>query len=398
MKVLFLSQVLPFPPYPGDRVRAFNWLRFLGKRYEIHLLSFVESEDELKYIPRLKDYCSGVETILRRPKRAFKAKFLNLFEKMPYCVRQFHTESMEKAISHSLQSNNYNLIHATHLAMAYYVQNIKGIAKIAEPIDCITRSYFQQWQKARSLINRGKSIVDGRRIKKYEASIYRQFDYCIVASSKDKDFLERLSPGLTVTVISNGVDIEHFKPQAIATEEDFPSLVFTGAMGYPPNEDAVFYFCTDILPLIEKSYPNVKLYIVGNNLSAKLKRLASRRANVILTGFVDDVRNYLAKATIFICPLRTGTGVKNKVLEAMAMGKATISSSIGQEGINALAERDIIIADNPNRFAQRTIELLSNKNLRDKIASNGRRIIEANYNWDMLADKLDKIYQAFKRG
>ena len=169
-------------------------------------------------------------------------------------------------------------------------------------------------------------------------------------------------------------------------------------MGYPPNEAAVFYFCTDILTLIEKSYPNVKLYIVGNNLSAKLKRLASRRANVILTGFVDDVRNYLAKATIFICPLRTGTGVKNKVLEAMAMGKATISSSIGQEGINALAERDIIIADNPNRFAQRTIELLSNKNLRDKIASNGRRIIEANYNWDMLADKLDKIYQAFKRG
>lgn len=394
MKVLFLTRILPFP-YSGNSVRTFNWLRFLGKKHEIHLLSFIESEDELEYIPRLKDYCSCIKTVLRKPEQGFKLKFFYLFGEMPYCIRQSYSESMQKMINDSLENNSYDLIHANHLMMTYYIQNIKRIAKIAEPVDCLTRNSLQQLHKGRGFMDKIKAFIDWRKIRSCELSVYSRFDYCILASVKDREFLERLSPDLKVSVISNGVDFEYFKPQA--TKEDFPSLLFTGDMSYPPNEDAVFYLCSDILPLIEKSYPDVKLYIVGKRPSYKLERFISHRKNVILTGFVEDIRTYLAKATIFICPLRRGTGIKNKVLEAMAMGKAVISSSIGQEGIDALPERDIIIADNPKTFAQRTVELLSNKDTRDKIALNGRKIVEANYNWKIFADKLDKIYQELKK-
>jgi len=390
MKILFLSPFLPLSLSSGGRIRTYNWLRFLGKKYEIHLISFIESEDELKYIPELKNYCSRIETVLRRPVRGFKIKFFYLFGKMPYYIRQFYSVSMERTIKDSLENNGYDLIHGTHLTMAYYLRDIKGIAKIAEAIDCLTRNSLQQLHKGRSLKDRIKAFIDWRKIKRYETSLYPRFDYCIMASSKDKGFLERMSPGLKASVIPNGIDVEYFSPQAV--KEDFPSLIFSGEMSYPPNEDAMFYFCTDILPLIEKSYPDIRLYIVGGSLSSKLKRFTSCRTNVILTGFVEDIRPYLAKATISICPLRMGTGVKNKVLEAMAMGKAVISSSIGHEGIEALSERDIIIADNPEGFAQRTIELLSNKDLRDKIALNGRKIVGANYNWKICADRLDKIY------
>lgn len=395
MKILFLSPFLPLPFYSGGRIRTYNWLRFLCKKHEIHLISFIESEDELKYIPEIRNYCARVETVLRKPVRGFKFKFFYLFGNAPYYIRQFYSESMDKIIKHSLENNSYDLIHATHLTMAYYVRDVKGIAKVAEAIDCLTRNSLQQLHKGRNLIDRLKAFIDWRKIKRYEISVYPRFDNCIIASSKDKEFLERLSPhsGLKISVISNGIDTEYFSPQAV--KEDFPSLVFTGDMSYPPNEDAMFYFCADILPLIEKSYPDIKLYIVGGNISPELKRFISGKKNVILTGFVKDIRPCLAKAVVSICPLRVGTGVKNKVLEAMAMGKAVISSSIGQEGIDILPETDVV-TDNPEGFAQRTIKLLSNKDLRDKIAFEGRKIVEASYNWKIFAERLDKIYQELK--
>jgi sugar transferase (PEP-CTERM/EpsH1 system associated) len=396
MKVLLLTHLLSYSRRQTNRIRAFNWLKYLSQRHEIFLVSFVDSAEEMAHLEELKKYCCGIEVVLRRPRRGLLCRLANIFQGAPYFIlTQFTSPEMQAKINQVLRENKFDLIHVYSLAMAQYVCKVRGVGKILDAGDCITRHYLQEWMSPISLRDRVSSFIDWAKMRNYEPKMFFGFEKSILVNPIDREVISKKNPGLSIEVIPYGVDLEYFQPQDV--EEDFPSLIFTAGMHYLPNTDAIVHFCLHILPRIEKKYPQVKLYILGEKSCQKLNRLAEKKKNIILVGFVEDIRNLMAKASVFICPMRLGTGNKTKVLEAMAMAKAVVSTSIGAEGYNLVSGKEILIADDPENFSGAVLRLLDDKRLRGSLGVNARKKAEEEHNFEALAQKMDAIYSAVGR-
>ncbi len=234
------------------------------------------------------------------------------------------------------------------------------------------------------------SYIDWLKTVNYEPTLYSSYDRCLLVSAVDRGYLHKKNPILPIEIATIGVDYDFYQPGV--GEEPSNSLVFSGDMNYIPNNDAMIYFCSSILPLIEQKYPAVVLYIVGKNVSRKLAMIARKKPNIILAGFVEDHRQVIWKSTVFICPLRIGTGVKNKVVEAMAMGKAIVSTSIGAEGIPIVSGHDIFIADKPDVFADAVIRLLEDASTRRQFGIRARELVVREFDMKKIALIVDAIY------
>lgn len=391
MKILFLTPLLPYPPQGGDRIRTFNLLKDLGIKHEIWLLSFVESPDELRHVHALEKSCREIHTVPINTKRGFVNRFTNLFESRPYfTAKQFASDEMKQRLDILLKAHHFDLIHTSTLAMAQYTYDLQGIVKILDGIDAVSRNYLQQWRMPTGLRNRVLSYIDWLKTVNYEPTLYSRFDRCLLVSTVDRAYLYKKNPLLPIEIATIGVDYDFYQPSV--GEESTNRLVFSGGMNYIPNNDAMIYFCSSILPIIEQKYPAVLLYIVGKNVSPKLAMIARKKQNIVLTGFVEDHRRVIGQSTVFICPLRIGTGVKNKVLEAMAMGKAIVSTSIGAEGIPAVSGQDMFIADKPDAFANAVIRLLEDANARRQLGVRARELAVREFDRRKAALIVDAIY------
>jgi glycosyltransferase involved in cell wall biosynthesis len=216
-----------------------------------------------------------------------------------------------------------------------------------------------------------------------------RFDKAVLASAADRDFLLQSWGPLPLSVVANGVDLDYFRPQPAA--QDSPSLVFVGDLTYFPNEDAVLYFCSKILPLITKRCRPVRFYVVGRGGANRLFKAASQ-PNVVFAGFVSDIRPIVAEASVVVCPLRIGTGIKMKVLLAMAMGKATVSSSVGVEGIAVRQGEHVVVADTPGEFSAAILRLLEDAGLRRSLGLSARALVEREHDWGRLAERWNELY------
>jgi sugar transferase (PEP-CTERM/EpsH1 system associated) len=391
MKILFLTPILPYPPNGGDRIRTFNLLKYLGGKHEIWLLSFIESPAELRHIPALEKYCREITTVLIDAKHGFRHRVSNLFENRPYfTAKHFASDEMKQKLDTLLNAHRFDLIHTSTLAMAQYTYDLQGIVKILDGIDSVSRNNLQQWRMPTGLRNRVLSYIDWLKTVNYEPSLYSRFDRCLLVSAVDRAYLHKKDPRLPIDIATIGVDHDFYQPGL--GEESTPGLVFSGDMSYIPNNDAMMYFCSSILPMIEKRNPSVLLYIVGKNVSRKLAMIAQEKPNIVLTGFVEDHRQIIGKSTVFVCPLRIGTGVKNKVLEAMAMGKAIVSTSIGAEGIPVVSGHDMFIADNPAAFANAVLRLLEDANARREFGVRARQLVVREFDMQKIALTVDAIY------
>jgi glycosyltransferase involved in cell wall biosynthesis len=294
---------------------------------------------------------------------------------------------MVKKVQSVLQKNKFDLAYCTR-AMANYALNIP-LPKVVQPYDAVYDWHRQLYLKGKGI---GKLIygISYKMTSMYEKEIYKRFDACLIVTQRDKDLLTSLCPQINCEVLPNGVDTEYFSPMDV--EEDFPSLVFVAEMGTLTNVHSILEFYDKIYPLIRKELPQTKLYLVGRKPSAEITNLAADQS-VVVTGYVDSVKPYIAKSSIFVAPLILGTGIKNKVLEAMAMGKCVVTTSIGAQGINAVSGKDLIIADDPNEFATWVVNLLKDKQLRQKLGDNARRIIESQNSWKKIAERLDQIFR-----
>jgi sugar transferase (PEP-CTERM/EpsH1 system associated) len=254
--------------------------------------------------------------------------------------------------------------------------------KILDFVDIDSRKWYYLSSAVRfpySLIYRTES----RRLARYENILSERFDYCLVTSSYERSLLTDNSH---VAVLPNGVDQQYFSPQHVPTDG---SIIFTGVMNYFPNSDAVMHFHRHIFPLIRLEFPSIQFIIAGMRPTAQIRKLADRHTTV--TGFVPDIRACLAKAAVCVVPLRIAMGVQNKILEAMAMGVPVVATSIANRGINAVPGEDLLIADDPDRFAAATIRLLQDPYLRQTIRKNAKRFIDRNFRWEMNMKRVDKL-------
>jgi len=404
VKILFLLFVYP-SLHQGTGLRHFHLLRCLSKRHDIALISFKDPTDRWDYTSELQEYCSVVKSVpLVIPKRLLSFKMIqvimhatkntfspqNIYSRIP---NLFYSPKIQRELKELLSAESFDAIY-THPFMGFYVANV-NLPKIIDFIDANSQYYYQMYKLRGNALIRMYYLFRYLTVKNQEKRLYKSFDIRVVISPFDKDILESYLPNSNFFVIPNGVDINYFT--RTDTEENFPSLVFVGSMAQPHNVNAILYFYNEIYSSIQRRIPEVKLYIVGSNPSNELLKLTSDES-VVVTGYVEDIRPYLAKASVALAPMISGTGLKNKILEAMAMSKPVVSTSIGVRGIDVTPEENIIIADEPTEFGDRVVELLSNAKLRERLASEGRRLVETKYSWERMADMLNELLeQAVKR-
>jgi len=388
---LFLTSRLPFPPIGGDKLRVFKFLEFLSKENYITLFLFIDNKFQIPDIEVYKKYFSRIEIIYLPPHISYLNCIIGLFGKLPLQVYYYRSRRMRKLIEKEIE--NFDLVFVHLIRMAEYVKGFKMIPKILDLTDAISLNYRRsiKYQKGlKYLISR----IEKNRVLKYEIEIIKNFDKNFLVSETDKNYLNEYAETESVEIIPNGVDLEYFS----YNENNFDAkcIVFMGNMRTYPNNDTVKYFCDSIFPIVLRRYPDVKFYIVGANPTREVFALGKRK-NVIVTGEVDDIRPYIRRAVIFVCPLRVGSGILNKILESMALGTPVVTSTIGIEGIDAIPNEEILVSDDKYEFAEKIISLMENPDLRNRIALSGRKLIEEKYSDKIVMNKFKNVFHQLKK-
>lgn len=393
--ILVLSHDLPSPD-SANTLPVYHLIKNLSTDYNIKLVSLLWKSGK-PVQQDIEKFCS-IEELFPIPEYNNKKKQLtytikkmfnltNLGSKNPSFLNYYYHPTMQQKVERLLSQKKFDIIIADY-QMAHYVQN-EYIPKMVYALDAVSGYSYEMYKKA-SIKDKFFWLFQYYKQRHYERGVFKHFDVCIVVNEKDKQLLKEILPHTNIEVVPNGVDIEYFHPHDV--EEDYPTVTFVGDMSTPPNVDAVNYFYTEIYPLIKKEIPSIKFYIVGRNPVPEVRKL-SRDPSVEVTGGVEDVRPYTTKSSLIVVPMVSGTGIKNKILEAMAMAKAVVTTSMGASGIEVDDGENIIIADDPKDFAQKIIELINNNDLREEIGKNARELTEKRYSWENTTDLLNKIIQ-----
>jgi len=391
MKILFLAHSFPYPPDEGIKLMSYNLIKEFSKKNKVILLSFI-NQTEKKYIKNIRNFCEILETVEHTIPRSFFNRCYNLlFEKNPFFTFQFFSEDFVNKLNKLIDETKPDVIHFDFIDTIMYIDYIKkDIPCIFFPHDAFSMYLYGNISGEKKLFRKFYTFLQYKRTVRYEKIMLPKFDKIVVVSPRDKQWLNKLLPDINISVIPNGVDCDYFKPMDI--EKDHPSLIFRGIMDFLPNVDAVVYFYNVIFPLIKKRIPEIKFYIVGKNPTKEILKF-SKDNSVIVTGYVEDIRPYLAKSTVNVCPMRIGSGIKNKILESMAMGVPSVATSIACAGIDVKDGENIFIADTPIDFVNRVCMLINNKDLWKIISKNSREFVIKNYTWKRAAENFEKIYR-----
>jgi len=391
-KIIFVLGELPYPLDKGAKIRTFYLLSSLCERHEVYLFGLKEGQEDKWKIEELKKICKDVIVFERAMKKNgwkfYRDLFLNLFSGRPYIVSRGYSRFMAEEVKRSLKKDKFDVIICDSLQQAPNLLGVNGIPKILNThnVELVIRK--RHCEVERNIFKKAYMYLQLSKLEKYELSALQAFDHILAVSENDKETMAgyRSNPKPRITVIPNGVDCDYCRP---VTERSVPdSLIFTGSMDWIPNEDAMLYFLKEIFHLVKQKVPDISLTIVGRNPSSRLQKECARIPSVKLTGYVDDVRPFIAKSSLYIVPLRIGGGTRLKILEAMAMRKPVISTSIGSEGLDVEDKQNIVTADEPQKFAEGIVTLLRNGEEADRIAANGRKLVEERYDWNVVTQKL----------
>lgn len=386
MKILFVTPP-PYLPNRLHRVRSFDLIKMLEKKHAVHLLSVTTQKKESKEFKEIKKNCRSVN-IIYLPFSKAMLSCLRLFY-LPYEVAYCDSKEAEKRIEEIIKKEKIDLVYLKRLRSAIFFPNI-SIPVVLDTTDAMSM-FYKRMSKNYKFPKNLFYLFESTKYKVYEQNIMKKIKNWIVCSNTDKGYLEALNNNISISVVPNAVDSNYFHP--IANHKSLianHSLLFRGLMDKPVNIDAVLFFVNRIFPLIQKQIKDTKVFIVGPNPHHVIKRLNDNKT-IFVTGFVRDIREYIAKAAVVICPLRIGSGTRHKILQAWAMGRPVVSTVIGAEGLQYKAGENIEIANDPKSFAKKIVMLFENKNQYNKLATNGRKTVESNHDLDVISKKLDRV-------
>jgi polysaccharide biosynthesis protein PslH len=389
--LLFLAHRIPFPPNKGDKIRSFHLLRHLSARYEIHLGAFVDDPDDWQYRDALKPYCASIRLLPLNPRRAKLASLTGLLTGDALTLPYYRSRALKRWAAELAASGRVTRGLAFSSAMAQFMP--PGLAhRVLDMVDVDSDKWTQyaptqrwplSWVYAR----------EGRKLAEWEAQVAQNFDATLLVSQAEAALLQQRAPQARhkIGAFENGVDADYFSP-ARDYPNPYPSdvqgIVFTGAMDYWPNIDAVTWFAERIFPAVRDAVPNAQFTIVGSRPGEAVGALA-RQPGVVVTGSVPDVRPYLAHAACAVAPLRIARGVQNKVLEAMAMARPVVATPQAAEGIRAEAGRDYILAQGEADFAHAVVARLQSP----ASAAPARACILAHYDWARNLAAIDPLFE-----
>lgn len=394
--LVFVSQRIPYPPNKGDKVRSWNFLLRLAEDYRVHLASFVDDPADWQHEPVLRDLCASC---LLRPLRPFFAKLRSLpafLGRDPLTRRYFRDRRLAAWLDDLAAARKPERVFAFSSGVADYVMGPRwaGARRVIDMVD-VDSDKWRQYAAAKSGLGRWVYGRESRTLAAFEQRASAVFDATLFVSEAEADLFRGLSPATAARVhaVGNGVDCAFFDP-AIGYANPYPAditpLVFTGAMDYWPNVDAVLWFADRVLPRITARLPNAALFIVGANPDRRVQALGARPV-ITVTGRVADIRPYIAHAAVAVAPLQVARGVQNKVLEGMAMAKPVIASPMALEGVEATPEKEVLIAKEPDEFANAVLSAVAGKH--PELGGSARHRVLASYSWQASYEKILAILE-----
>ena len=390
MKILMLTPYLPYPLHSGGQIRSYNLIKNLSQKHQITLFSFIRSAKELVHIAELEKYCTKVKVFKRRQAWDPRNILISALTPYPFLVAIYLSKSVKNAIRRELASN-YDLIHAETF---YVMPNLPKPTNIPTLLVEQTIEYmvYQRFvEDFKFFLLKPLLYFDVLKIKLWEKYFWQKATRLVAMSQSDKQIMEKSVKDRKVDVVANGVDVEHFTESRIAKAVN-QTILFVGNFKWLPNKDAAKFLVTDIWPKIHQQLPRAKLWIVGRNPTSEILDLSNQK-NVTVSGEVDDIREAFQKSSVLLAPIRNGRGTKYKVLEAMASQVPVVTTKLGIEGIAAINQSSVLIAETADGLADKTIQVLTDKNLAAKLAANGKKLVYNQYNWQAISKELDQIYQ-----
>lgn len=392
-ELLYLVHRIPFPPDKGDKIRSYHLLKHLSRHYRVHLGTFIDDEKDWNHLPKVKDLCGETCFVNLSPKAARLRSLGGLFLQQPLTLPYYRDRSLQAWVNSVLETRSVRNILVFSSGMAQYVSHAGPARRVIDFVD-IDSDKWMQYAATKSWPMDWIYRRESRLLLSYEKRVAREFDAATFVSEAEADLFKRLAPEVAtkVTYFNNGVDADYFSPQNIypnpyATSTD--TLVFTGAMDYWANVDAVDWFARNIFSAIRVHLPNVEFHIVGARPVARVMAL-SALPGITVTGSVPDIRPYLAHASLAVAPLRIARGIQNKVLEAMAMAKIVIASPQAMEGICAVSGQELLVADNEDDFAHQIITLLQSKSHRTMGRAARARVLK-DYSWEKGLARVEAL-------
>jgi glycosyltransferase involved in cell wall biosynthesis len=392
MNVLLLTQVLPYPPDSGPKVKTWNVLKYLAQRHEVTLVSFVRG-DQSDDVCHLERYCRAVYTVpMRRgPWRDLWHMALSFLRNEPFMMVRDDRRAMRDLVARLASEMHFDVAHADQMNMAQYAARVPGARKILDAHNALWLLYRRLWQTMGPGPRKWLLGRDYRLLKRYEGWVCQEFDAVLAVSEEDEAALEEAAgQALDVAVIPIAVDTDEVK--VVQREAEPRHVLHIGTMYWPPNVDAMKWFIDHIYPLVRQQRPDVHLDVVGARPPAELLALNDAGLGIHVTGYVADPTPYQRRAAVMVVPLLAGGGMRVKILNAMAEGIPIVSTTLGYEGIEATPGRDILVGDTPEAFAAEVLRVLDDPDLGRQLAANGRRLIEEKYSYRYACRPLDEVY------
>lgn len=390
MKILFASRWFPYPADNGSKIRVYNLLKALSTIGEIDLISFCSESIEPAHIIELKKYCQNVQSIRFENFQPHHWKAaVGLFSKKPRSMVQTFSQEMSNILKKADQEHKYDVVVSSQIDMIQYVEGLNIPYKILEELEITT--YWAQIDQEKSWFIKMRRMAMVGKLVSYLRSTVKKFNVVTVVSQDERDKVNEVLLGqVPVIVIPNGVDIAGNSRYLGIDKEKDPQLIFNGALSFYANYDAMLYFVCEILPLIKKRYPQIKVLITGRTKGLDLSSFPKDK-NVIFTGYLDDVRPSVAQSWAAIVPLRIGGGTRLKILEAISLGTPVVTTPKGVEGLELAEGKDYLIAETPNQFADQVIKLIERIELRSELSARAYETICQKYDWKFSTGKLIEI-------
>lgn len=404
MEILLLTQVLPYPPDSGPKVKTWNVLKYLAQHHRVTLASFVRG-DQSKEVRHLEACCrGGVYTVPMRRGilRDIGYMGLSFLTRQPFLMARDDRAAMRRLVDRLAAETRFDIAHADQLNMAQYAARVSGAKKILDAHNALWVLYRRLWQTMGPGPKKWLLGRDWRLLKQYEGRICRQFDGVLAVSNEDKAALEEAMlaaghsagpsrPNGHITVIPIAIDTDEVMP--VNRHPQAGHILHIGTMYWPPNIDGILWFIREVYPNIRAKRPAVIFDVVGARPPQSIVEMGSNGTGINVTGYVNDPTPYLQQAGVMIVPLRAGGGMRVKILNALAQGLPIVSTSLGCEGIAVTHGRDILIADTPADFAAAVLDVLENPALAGRLGQNGRRLAEEQYDYRRACAPLDVVYK-----
>jgi len=393
MRILQITPQLPFPPDSGGRSAMYEWLRHVGRRHSVTLLSFAAGSGVTEAPKALAELCERVVTVPRRVSHPSVVAIRAAWTGMPHNLAPFHAQAMRRKVVELARPGDVDLVQIEFAHMAGYADDLPArLPCVFRPHNVESEILARYAARSRNPLVAAYAALQSRRVQRFEARVCSRFDRCIAVSESDAARLRELAPGAAVETIPVGVDTASFRPHAVAVAADPERIATTGDYAWPPTADGLRFLALDVLPRIRASVPGARLAVIGRDPPALGRDPA--RDGIDVLGRVADVRPEILRASVFVAPTRIGSGIRVKTMEALALGRAVVATTIGCAGIDVRPGEHLLVADEPQALADHVVALLRDPARAARLGAAGAARIAERYAWDLLADRFDAIYAA----